>query len=119
MTKATERQISNSFGFDPAESTHHFVVAVPRAATEPVVISEHYTWDDTAGSGEASLSARGDGQIRVFLPRPKWNAIADEMRAQFNQRLKRQGRKPGSWQVGPNLLRRESGQGAAAAGLGH
>lgn len=110
MTKATDRQIRSSFGFDPAESTHHYVVTVPRAAGDPITISEHYAWDDATGSGEASLSARGDGQIRVFLPRPKWDAIADEARAQFNQRLKRQGRKPGSWQVGPNLLRRELGK---------
>ena len=110
MSKAIKRQRNNSFGFDPTESTHHYVAAVPRAATEAVVISEHYAWDEVTGSGEASLSARGDGQIRAFLPRPKWNAIADEVRAQFNRRLKSQGRKPGSWQVGPNLLRRELGK---------
>jgi hypothetical protein len=110
MTKAVETQLKNAFGFVPAESAHHFVVLVPRGAADPIVISEHYTWDDAAGSGEASLSARGDGQIRVFLPRPKWDAIAGEVRAQFNQRLKRQGHKPGSWQTGPNLLRRDLGK---------
>jgi len=110
MTKATAAQINNSFGFDPGESAHHYAALVPRAAGEAVMISEHYTWDAARGSGEASLSARGDGQIRVILPRPKWEAIAGEVRAQFNQRLKRMGRKAGNWQVGPNLLRRELGK---------
>lgn len=110
MTKAVETQLKNAFGFDPAESTHHFVVAIPRAAAEPVTVSEHYTWNAEAGSGVASLSARGDGQIRVFIPRPKWEATADYVRAQFNRRLKRLGQKPGSWGVGANLLRRDLGK---------
>jgi len=110
MSKTIETQLKNAFGFDPAESAHHFVVAVPRAVAEPVAVSEHYTWDAATGSGAASLSARGDGQIRVFIPRLKWEAIADEIRAQFNRRLKRLGQKPGSWAVGPNLLRRDLGK---------
>jgi hypothetical protein len=110
MSRAVESQLKNSFGFDPAESVHHFVVTAPRGAADPIRISEHYGWDAVSGSGEASLSARGDGQIRVFLPRSKWDAIAGEVRAQFNRRLKQQGRRPGSWQVGPNLLRRDLGK---------
>ncbi len=110
MTKAVDTQLKNTFGFDPAESAHHFVVMIPRAAAESVVVSEHYGWDPESGSGAASLGARGDGQIRVFIPRPKWEAVADELRARFNHRLKRLGRRPGGWQTGPNLLRRDLGK---------
>ena len=109
MSKARDAQLRNAFGFDPAESAHHFVVLVPRAAAEPVSISEHFGWDADRGSGPATLNAR-DGQIRVFLPRPKWEAVADELRAQFNRRLKRSGGAPGNWQVGPNLVRRDLGK---------
>jgi len=110
MAKATDTQLKNAFGFDPEESAHHFVVTIPRAVGEPVTISEHLSWDAAAGSGAPVLSARGDGQIRVFIPRQKWEAIADEVRAQFNRRLKRMGRRSGGWQVGANLLRRELGK---------
>lgn len=110
MTKTVDTQLKNAFGFDPAESAHHFVVMIPRAAADPVTVSEHYTWDAESGSGPATLSARGDGQIRVLIPRPKWEIIADELRAQFNRRLKRMGQRPGGWQTGPNLLRRDLGK---------
>lgn len=109
MTRATAHQLKNAFGFDPAESAHHFVVLVPRAAAEQVSISEHHGWDEARGSGPASLNAR-DGQLRVLLARPKWEAIADYVRAQFNRRLKRLGRAAGNWQTGPNLVRRDLGK---------
>jgi hypothetical protein len=99
-----------AFGFDPQESTHHFLVMIPRAATGKIEISEHFTWDAESGSGEVSYASRLDGQIRVLLARPKWDGIADEVRAQFNQRLRRAGRKPGSWRVGANLVRRDLGK---------
>jgi hypothetical protein len=102
--------LANSFGFDPAESSHHFLVTIPRGATAPVEVSEHLSWTDEEGSSEVSYGARTDGQIRVILARPKWDAIADEVRAQFNRRLKQMGRKPGSWKVGANLVRRELGK---------
>lgn len=102
--------VKASFGFDPAESRHHFVVDIPRGGDTPIKISEHLTWDDETGSSPVTSSAAQDGQIRVLLARMKWDAIADEVRAQFNLRLKKMGKKSGSWRVGPNLVRRELGK---------
>lgn len=102
--------IKNSFGFDPAESQHHFVVEIPRGGDAQITISEHLTWDDENGSSVVTTGAAQDGQIRVLLARLKWDAIADEVRAQFNLRLKKMGKKSGSWRVGPNLVRRELGK---------
>jgi hypothetical protein len=102
--------LERAFGFDPAESRHHFMVTLPRGAAQEIQISEHFTWSQAEGSGEVSLGQRTDGQIRVLLARPKWDAIADEVRAEFNQRLKKMGKKSGSWRVGPNLVRRELGK---------
>jgi hypothetical protein len=99
-----------SFGFDPAESRHHFVVEIPRGGDAPIKISEHLTWDDENGSGAVSSGVAQDGQIRVILARLKWDAVADELRAQFNLRLKKLGKKSGSWRAGPNLVRRELGK---------
>lgn len=103
-------EIDRSFGFDPKESKHHFLVYIPRGGSSNIEISEHFSWDPEKGSSERTYGTRLDGQIRVILPRPKWDLIADEVRTQFNQRIKKVGRKTGSWKVGNNLLRRELGK---------
>lgn len=102
--------LQNSFGFDPQESTHHFLVNLSRGGNTNIDISEHFSWDDAVGSSELSYGSRLDGQIRVRLARPKWDAIADEVRVVFNQRLKQMGRRSGNWRVGPNIVRRELGK---------
>jgi hypothetical protein len=102
--------LKNSFGFDPQESAHHFLVNIPRSTEGKIEISEHFTWDEQSGSSEITYGIRQDGQVRAVLVRPKWEAIADEVRAQFNQRLRKAGMKPGAWRVGHNLLRRELGK---------
>ena len=88
--------LRNSFGFDPEESSHHFQVNLSRGGSANIEISEHFTWDEKVGSSEISYGTRLDGQIRVRLARPKWDAIADEVRAIFNQRLKKMGRHSGN-----------------------
>jgi len=110
MTDTLLNLIKNSFGFDPKTSRHHFVVDIPRSGDQPIHISEHLTWDDQTGSSPISSGLNQDGQIRVILQRIKWDAIADEMRAHFNQRLKKQGLSAGSWRAGANLLSREFGK---------
>jgi hypothetical protein len=110
MNEVILNLIKNSFGFDPKESRHHFMVDIPRGGDAPIKISEHLTWDDEVGSSLVSSGAAQDGQIRVILARLKWDAIADEVRTQYNLRLKKLGKKSGNWRVGPNLVRRELGK---------
>jgi hypothetical protein len=102
--------IKNSFGFDPQESTHYFLVDIPRGADAQIKISEHLSWDEETGTSEVTTTSRLDGQIRVFLARSKWDGIAEEMRASFNQRLKKVGKKAGAWKAGQNIVRRELGK---------
>jgi hypothetical protein len=102
--------IKTSFGFDPQESQHHFLVDIPRGGDAPIKISEHLTWDDESGSSPVTTGSAQDGQLRVLLARPKWDAIADELRSQFNLRLKKVGKKSGAWRSGANLVRRELGK---------
>lgn len=102
--------IKRSFGFDPVESQHHFLVRIPRAATQPVNISEHLTWSEQHGSSPMTSGNAPDGQIRVVLARSKWDAIADVLRVEFNRRLKQQGLQVGLWRVDENLVRRELGK---------
>lgn len=110
MSNKTSNDLKTSFGFDPAESTHHFLVTIPRGASAEIQVSEHFSWDPETGSSAVTAGTAMDGQIRVVVARLKWDAIADDVRAEFNGRLRRMGRKPGSWKVGDNLLRRELGK---------
>lgn len=110
MSKQIERLQQHSFGFDPQQSTHHFLVNIPGGPHDPVEISEHFTWDPATGSSKVAYGSRSDGQIRVRLARLKWAAVADEVRTQFNRRLKQANLKSGSWKSGPNLVRRELGK---------
>ncbi|WP_089937339.1 DUF3780 domain-containing protein [Candidatus Entotheonella palauensis] len=99
------------FGFAPAESGHHFLVTLPSAASEPVYISEHVHWDDSDARRELSFAlGTEDAAIRVILPRPKWEAIADTARAEFNQRLKAQKLKTGKWKRGQTPVSRLFGK---------
>jgi hypothetical protein len=110
MNETLTNLIKNSFGFEPSESRHHFLVDIPRSGDAPIKISEHLTWDDAVGSSEVTSGAAQDGQIRVILARSKWDAVADELRSQFNLRLKKLGKKSGNWRAGVNLVRRELGK---------
>jgi hypothetical protein len=105
-----ENILSRSFGFDPAESRHHFLLNIPKGSTQPIQISEHFTWDEAKGSSSLTLGTGTDGQIKVNLARPKWDAIADEVRAEFNQRLRRLGMRTGLWHVGLSPIRRDLGK---------
>jgi len=110
MTKKQLAAPSGSFGFDPRESTHHFVAQIPRGAAGNIDISEHFSWDEENGSGDVSYGSRADGQIRVVLPRLKWDMIADPVRAHFALRLRHMGLRLGAWHAAQNLLRRELGK---------
>lgn len=110
MNEKLQTLLKNSFDFNPAESRHHFLVNIPRGAEAKVEISEHFTWDEENGSSPASYGSREDGQVRVVLVHQKWEAIADEVQSQFNQRLRKQGYKSGTWRNGHNLIRRELGK---------
>ena len=102
--------LQHCFGFDPEESAHHFVVTIPRVRESKVDISEHLSWDPETGSSAVTYGSRQDGQIRVVLPRAKWDMVADELRTRFNLRLRQMGRKSGNWKEGYNVVRRELGQ---------
>ena len=67
---------------------------------------------DADGSHAAPAFGTGmqDAKLRVVLPRPKWAAIADEVRVEFNRRLKKQGHPASRWKRGANPLARLLGK---------
>ena len=99
------------FGFLPAETEHHFVVTVPASAKQDVTIAEHLRFDAEGRYAAPSLgTGLQDAKLRVALPRPKWTAIADDARVEFNRRLKKQGRPTSRWKRGENPLMRLLGK---------
>ncbi len=102
--------IANSFGFNPDDSSHHFLIDIRRSPDDPIYISEHISWDENVGSCATNTGKSLDGLLRVILPANKWRAIADEVGVVFNVRLRKQGSQPGKWRVGQNLLRSDIGK---------
>jgi hypothetical protein len=111
VASSSRDALIGSFGFDPAESASHFLVNVPASAQAPVEISEHLSWDPERLRESIHYGAdHVDGQVRSRLARSKWNEIADVVRAEFNTRLKSQGKRPGRWKSGLNLVSRLLGK---------
>ena len=99
MSKARVEK-SEGFGFVPTESEHHFLVTISASKKSDVLMSEHFTWDDSEVRRELSFAlGQEDNKMRVILPRQKWEAIADPVKAEFNQRLRQMGLKSGQWAV--------------------
>lgn len=102
---------TKGFGFQPEQSQHHFLVTVPAANRDDVLITEHLAFDAEADPAAPSLrTGLHDAKLRVRLPRAKWNAVADEVRVEFNRRLKRQGLPAGRWKAGDNTVARLLGK---------
>lgn len=108
----TGKAQSIGFGFQPGESEHHFVVQLPHAKQEShVYITEHFEWDEHEDKRELEYDlARDSSLLRVLLDRSKWDMIAEEVKAEFNQRLKQNGFRIGRWKRGKNPLSRLLGK---------
>jgi len=99
VSRAKKAQ-SLGFGFDPQMSEHYFLVSLPNSLTKKakVEISEHFHWHAPEKGKVIAVSFNDeDAQTKVFLPRSSWDEIADEVKAEFNRRLRAQGIKVGKW----------------------
>lgn len=109
------------FGFDPSESKHHFLVIIPKTATDKVLIYERFEWgmeeETVKKTGEISIfdpleqkiDQRFD-RLKCELSRAKWKEIENDLRSEFNQRLKSYGQKSAAWKQGQNVLQRLLGK---------
>ena len=91
------------FGAPTAFGAHHFVVEIPVAAREAVLIHEDFGFN-------GSETRRETTECRVVLARELWARIRDEARRDFNDRLKSKKLKPGSWTTGRVKLDRFLGR---------
>lgn len=98
--RSTKSHPTLGFGVPATSNPHHFVVQVPRANSQPVLITEHL-----------GLQASDATMIdRVQLERCRWTSIRSEVQRAFNQRLKAHQLKASSWKVGDNPVDRLLGK---------
>lgn len=109
------------FGFVPEESPHHFVVVIDAHPDGPVAIEERFAWDgggDADAPTDASVSPSEDHSVpdaaevpppnggapaprlKVVLDRYRWGRVAEDARAEFNRRLRAEGRRGVTWAGG-------------------
>jgi len=63
-----------------------------------VFISEHFFWTQPEKRGKIPVSFNDENaQLKVVLPRRYWDEIAEEVKAEFNRRLRSMGIKTGKW----------------------
>ena len=87
------------FGFSTEHTDHCFIVTLSasRAKNAEIMISEHFHWKPEHESPvEVSLNNQ-DRQLKVKLKRFIWEQIEEEVKAEFNRRLRAMGVKTGRW----------------------
>lgn len=108
---AMTQLLKSAFGFEPADSQHHFQVIIPAGNKGDVLAYEHFMWDHERGSSPTHMyPSQQDGQLRIQLKFVQWQKIAEPVRSHFNLRLRRDKARAGSWKSGTNLLRRDLGK---------
>ena len=91
------------FGCPNEVDPHHFVVEIPAGRTARVVITEHYG---------IKVGIHGNPEIaeRCHLPRQAWTAISEDVKREFNQRLKEKRLPTSRWSIGENKVERLLGK---------
>jgi len=95
---------SYGFGFEPEETSHHFMVIIPKDKKEPVKVIERFDW-----KGENDLTAETFRQTinnrhKARLPRPIFEKVKPFLTQDLNLRLHREGYRTGKWQDGSNPI---------------
>lgn len=96
--RAAPQPKAEGFGFQPDRSQHHFMVTLPTGKDDNVFLSEHFHFDDAEARRELHLAlGKEDDKLRCVLPLSKWEAIAEAIKSEFNERLKSLGLAAGRW----------------------
>ncbi|TAK42619.1 MAG: DUF3780 domain-containing protein [Saprospiraceae bacterium] len=109
------KTLSNSknildFGFNPQDTEHHFLVFVKPGKKE-VVIFEQFQYDRALSWNKLAYEITGaNSSAKVILPYLKWELIKEEVRVEFNRRLKSNNQKPANWSAESNYLHRLFGK---------
>ena len=102
MSKAIGRD-TIGFGCPNVTDPHHFVVDIPAGRSSVVSIFEHY-------GIKAGINGLPEVAERCLLPRPIWSLIAEDVKREFNERLRSKKMTTSRWLVGENKVERLLGK---------
>ena len=98
------------FGFNPQDTEHHFLVFVKPGKKE-IVMFEQFQYDPQISWNKLAYEVVGsNSSAKVILPHLKWELIKDEVRAEFNRRLKNNNQPTAAWTAESNYLHRLFGK---------
>ena len=103
MSKVVSQQETIGFGCPNATDPHHFVVDIPAGRGGFVSISEHY-------GIKAGINGLPEVAERCLLPRPIWSLIAEDVKREFNERLRSKKMTTSRWLIGVNKVERLLGK---------
>ena len=115
MRKLKTKMLSNKksildFGFNPEDTEHHFLVYV-QPGNKEVIMFEQFNYDPGMGWKKLAYEVTGtDSSAKVMLPKVKWDLIKDEVRVEFNRRLKQDGLNSAKWSNEMNYIHRLFGK---------
>ena len=91
------------FGCPDTTDPHRFEVEIPAGRTGTVLIEEHY-------GIKAGINGLPEVIERCHLPRPTWSMIAEDVKRDFNERLRKKKLTTSRWTVGLNKVERLLGK---------
>jgi hypothetical protein len=103
MKSSSENRATVGFGCPVGVDPHHFVVDLPVGRTAQVVIAEAY-------GIKASLNGLPEVAERCYLERSKWTMISEEVKREFNERLRSKKMATSRWTTGLNKVERLLGK---------
>jgi hypothetical protein len=99
------------YGFQPSASGHHFMVTIGAKSDPRVYLSEHFHFDDAAERRKVHFAlGHDDDKLRCVLPLAKWEAIAESVHQEFNERLKSLSLPKGRWLKSQTMVSRLFGK---------
>jgi hypothetical protein len=97
---ATRKPELLGFGFQPALSEHYFLLSLPRSKAEgaEITLSEHFEWREPTADAPIPVPINDvNAYLRVILRRTIWDEVAEDVKAEFNRRLRVYGLKTAQW----------------------
>jgi hypothetical protein len=103
MKSSSDNRATVGFGCPVGVDPHHFVVDLPVGRTAQVVIAEAY-------GIKAGLNGLPEVAERCYLARSTWSVISEEVKREFNERLRSKNLATSRWTTGINKVERLLGK---------
>jgi hypothetical protein len=103
MKSSSDNRATVGFGCPVGVDPHHFVVDLPVGRRPQVVIAEAY-------GIKAGLNGLPEVAERCYLARSTWSMISEEVKREFNERLRSKKLATSRWTTGINKVERLLGK---------